>query len=76
MSLFAYNWHNLITLDENILKVIKLYSHSIHVLETQKEGYIYRNNIECNSAQRSRYSHHAFNYSSALTKSDSVASGR
>jgi hypothetical protein len=50
MSLFAYNWHNLITLDENILKVVKSYFYSIYVLKTQKEGCVYRNNIKYNSA--------------------------
>src|SRR5438034_8367952 len=33
MSPFAYHWHNLVALDKNILKVIKSYSHGIHVLE-------------------------------------------
>ena len=75
MSLFVYNWHNLVVLDENIFKVIKLYSYSIHVLETQKEGCVYKNNMECDSAQRNRYSHNAFNCSSAFAKSDFVVSG-
>jgi hypothetical protein len=32
MFLFAYNKHNLIALDENVLKVIKPYFYCIYVL--------------------------------------------
>jgi len=76
MSLFVYDQYNLVTLDKGILKVVKLYFHSIYVLETQKEGCIYKDNMEYNSAQRSKYLYNAFDYSSTFTKSDSVTSGR
>jgi hypothetical protein len=32
MLLFAYNKHNLITLDKNVLEVIKPYSYNVYVL--------------------------------------------
>jgi hypothetical protein len=32
MLLFAYNKHNLIALDKNVLKVVKLYSYNVYVL--------------------------------------------
>ena len=76
MSPFAYNWHNLIALDEDILKIVKLYFYGIHVLETQKEKCVCKNNMECDNAQRSKYLHNALNCSSAFAKSDSVASSR
>jgi hypothetical protein len=47
MALFTYDKDNLLALYEDILQVVKLNSHSVHILDTVQERRILRDNIEC-----------------------------
>ena len=47
MALFAYDRDNLLALYEDILQVVKLDSHSVHILDAVQERRILRDNVEC-----------------------------
>ena len=50
VSPFAYNWDNLVALNECIFKVIELNTHGIHVIEVKQEWCIHWYNMKNDSS--------------------------
>src|SRR3981189_747618 len=75
MSPFSYNrYSDSILLNNHILEVVKLYTHVVHILQTEQKWSIEGNNVEGNSTQRSWYLNCAGRNCVSFSKSNCMCS--